>query len=335
MFHDFHLLQAVHSLKSRLDKFKEKDKYHWNFRCPICGDSDKNPNKCRGNIFEGEDTLFFKCFNCSAGYSLQYFLKLHFPDIFTEYQMKKAEERNENKPKVSETILPKPVFAVKDVALPNVKNLESDHITHIYLSLRKIPIDRYSEFYFAENYHDYVNSIRNDGKYSKLPQDERLVAPIKNIEGKIIGCQGRSLDPRNKLRYVTCKFDDNGQLAWNIDKVDKTKPILVFEGIFDALFFDNAIAMVGAQNAEIEKLENTVFILDNEPRSVEIVKKINALIEKGKTICLFADKKFESFKDINEFIINSISQSEILEYIEKNSVRGLEAKMKLLLWKKI
>ena len=41
----------IGTLSVRLDKFVRKDNYTYNFRCPICGDSQTNRNKARGYIF--------------------------------------------------------------------------------------------------------------------------------------------------------------------------------------------------------------------------------------------------------------------------------------------
>ena len=35
-----------------LERFKQKTTNLWNFRCPMCGDSKKHKNKCRGFIYE-------------------------------------------------------------------------------------------------------------------------------------------------------------------------------------------------------------------------------------------------------------------------------------------
>ena len=49
---------------SRLQQFKRKGDYLWNFRCPYCGDSQTNLTKARGYVFRKESNLIYKCHNC-------------------------------------------------------------------------------------------------------------------------------------------------------------------------------------------------------------------------------------------------------------------------------
>ena len=42
-------------ISSRLENFKKKTNTLYNFRCPICGDSEKNPYKARGYLYPSTD----------------------------------------------------------------------------------------------------------------------------------------------------------------------------------------------------------------------------------------------------------------------------------------
>ena len=63
---------------SRLQQFKRKGDYLWNFRCPYCGDSQTNLTKARGYVFRKDSNLIYKCHNCGTGANLNNFLKLGF-----------------------------------------------------------------------------------------------------------------------------------------------------------------------------------------------------------------------------------------------------------------
>ena len=54
-------------VSSRLQKVKA-DLY--NFRCPICGDSQKHKNKARGYMYPVKADMNFKCHNCGASLSI-------------------------------------------------------------------------------------------------------------------------------------------------------------------------------------------------------------------------------------------------------------------------
>ena len=51
-------------VSSRLQKFKKVKSDLYNFRCPICGDSQRNKNKARGYIYPVKGNTNYKCHNC-------------------------------------------------------------------------------------------------------------------------------------------------------------------------------------------------------------------------------------------------------------------------------
>ena len=62
-------------VSSRLQKFKKVKPDLYNFRCPICGDSQKNKSKARGYIYAIKNNANYKCHNCGASLSLNNFIK--------------------------------------------------------------------------------------------------------------------------------------------------------------------------------------------------------------------------------------------------------------------
>ena len=65
-------------LSPRLEKFKKVRDFLYNFRCPHCGDSQKQKWKARGYVYRKKTDLFFKCHNCGVGQSVG---KLNAPKI--------------------------------------------------------------------------------------------------------------------------------------------------------------------------------------------------------------------------------------------------------------
>ena len=60
-------------VSSRLQKFKRVKPNLFNFRCPICGDSQKHKNKARGYFYQVKTNTNFKCHNCGASQSFNNF----------------------------------------------------------------------------------------------------------------------------------------------------------------------------------------------------------------------------------------------------------------------
>ena len=82
----------IELVSSRLPKFKRVKPNLYNFRCPICGDSQKHKNKARGYVYSIKSNTNFKCHNCGASMSLNNFLKTLDPVIHKQYAMEKFKD---------------------------------------------------------------------------------------------------------------------------------------------------------------------------------------------------------------------------------------------------
>ena len=65
----------VNLLSGQLERFTRKRDDLYNFRCPICGDSQTKKHKARGYVYRRENMLFYRCHNCSASMSLANLIK--------------------------------------------------------------------------------------------------------------------------------------------------------------------------------------------------------------------------------------------------------------------
>ena len=91
-------LKYAMMLSNRLDRFKVKNSnpYKINFRCHICGDSQKSKIKARGWLLESNNTHTFTyfCHNCGASQSFNNFLKnidnILYNDYITEKYLEKS-----------------------------------------------------------------------------------------------------------------------------------------------------------------------------------------------------------------------------------------------------
>ena len=79
-------------VSSRLLKFKRVKPNLYNFRCPICGDSQKQKNKARGYIYGIKQNVNYKCHNCGASMSFSNFLKQVDTVLQKQYVMEKFKD---------------------------------------------------------------------------------------------------------------------------------------------------------------------------------------------------------------------------------------------------
>jgi hypothetical protein len=117
--------------------------------------------------------------------------------------------------------------------------------------------------------------------------------------------------------------------------MDHNERIYVTEGPIDSMFIPNAIAVAGAgfDTKFIDAIkDNATLIMDNEPRSKEITKFIEKLIDNNYTVCLWPDTIQE--KDINEMVLTGKSIGSIMDTINTNTFQGMEAKLKFTQWRK-
>jgi hypothetical protein len=131
-------------VSTKLERFKQKSEFLWNFRCPICGDSHKNKLKTRGYFYRRKSDLYFQCHNCGTSLSIGNFLKTIDRSLYREYQLERY--KNENKGNVAtpdfSIAKTKPVFnIVQKINLPTIESLPEDHAAKKYLVDRKIPRD--------------------------------------------------------------------------------------------------------------------------------------------------------------------------------------------------
>ena len=327
----------VSLLGPKLDKFRQKSDYLWNFRCPICGDSYKNKMKMRGYIYRRKSDLFFTCHNCGTNLSFGNLLKSMDKSLYSEYQLERYKNEshgNVTKPDFS-FVQVKPVFNKKPrICLPTVEELPEEHIVKKYVKSRNIPKDKWNQLFFADNFKSFVQEMQPD--YDKSLYDEpRLVIPFYDENNNLLGYQGRAL-VKSKIKYITIKLSEDSKKVFGLNKLDKTGRVYVVEGPIDSLFLKNSIAMMDATlyNA-VPSLGSMdyVFIYDNEPRNKDIIKHMNRTIDLGLNICIWPSEVRDR-KDINEMILSGLSSEFIQAIIDTHTYNGLRAKLEFENWRK-
>jgi transcription elongation factor Elf1 len=319
-------------ISARLPKFKKVKPYLYNFRCPCCGDSQKQKNKARGYLYRVKNNTNYKCHNCGISVSFNSFLKDLDPETHKQYIFEKFKDGKTGKNFAAET--PEDIFKHVETSKPTFKekiviDLPSAFLvsrSKEYLETRAI---FRGEFYYARNFMEFVNTIKPDTFKSTNYGEERIVIPlIRN--NTLIGVQGRALST-NPIKYLTIMLDDDAPKVYGLNTIDKRLPVYVVEGPFDSTFINNSVALCGS-DGEIRDLERSdkVFVYDNEPRNKEIVSRIERCIERGERVVIWPTTIRE--KDINDMVLSGHNVQKI---VESNVYTGLQAKLKFTTWKKI
>ena len=312
-------------VSSRLQKFKKVKADLYNFRCPICGDSQKNKNKARGYMYVVKNNTNYKCHNCGASLSLNNFLKKIDPTLHKQYTLEKFKEGHTGRNFVvdePEFNFKKPIFK-KKIDLP--KAIENSRARE-YLEKRKLDPNN---FYYAERFKWWVNTQKQT--FDTIGRDEsRIIIPMYDTERNFIGFQGRALDS-SPNKYITIMMQDDAPKIYGLDKIRTDAPVYVTEGPFDSTFIPNAIAMCGA-DADVDRwgISNPVYIYDNEPRNREITTRISKTIDANHAVVIWPSNIIE--KDINDMVL---SGHDVIDVLKSNTYSGLEAKVKFNSWKKV
>jgi len=312
-------------ISPRLQKFKKIKSDLYNFRCPICGDSQKNKSKTRGYLYGVKADVNFRCHNCGASMTLSSFIKELDPVVHKQYVFERFKGNHTGRGTVVEE--PKfkfeaPKFAPK-VDLPKA----TEHpAAKGYLEKRSLDA---SKFYYTPTFKKWVNTLVHN-KFSDTKYDEpRIVIPLI-YENQLIGFQGRSLGP-NSVKYITIMLDEAAPKVYGLDTINRKFPVYVVEGPFDSNFVSNSVALCGS-DGDMECLESCdlIYVYDNEPRNKEIVRRIENCIKNDKRVVIWPTNIKE--KDINDMVLGG---HDVMDVLQSNTYSGLKAQLQFNTWKRI
>ena len=312
-------------VSSRLQKFKKVKNNLYNFRCPICGASQKNKNKTRGYLYQVKNNTNFKCHNCGSSMSFNNFIKSIDGALHKQYTMEKFKEGHTGKNFVVESPkleFKKPVFK-KSIDLPKAS---TNQVAREYLEKRKLNPDK---FYYTDRFKWWSNTQKQT--FDTIGRDEpRIIIPLYDEDKNMIGFQGRALD-KSPNKYITIMIQEDAPKIYGLDTIDKKSTVYITEGPFDSTFIRNSIAMCGA-DVDISGwgISNPVYVYDNEPRNREIVKRILKTIDCGNSVVIWPQSIEQ--KDINDMVL---AGHNVMDVLKLNTHSGLQAKIKFNNWKKI
>lgn len=340
---DYVARQFARDIACMLRNYKQTslNPFKINFSCHICGDSAKDAHAARGWFYEHKGAMRYGCFNCGRNFGFSSYLKEYHPEKYREYLLEKHgdREKKEVEPEVDLSKFSKKLPTVKPNIIGNygfrLDTLPDGHPAKVYMVNRKIPVDKLHLFWFTIKWRELANKI-HEGTYKYIQPEPRIVIPIYDESGDISAIQGRALR-KDDLRYVTVKVDEDSNKVYGTERIDKSKRVFFLEGPIDSVFVNNAVAIVGGNMSvnDAPYKGNRAWLLDNEPRSIDTCKRIKRYIDAGESVVLWDKFKYTS-KDVNDMILKEgATIEEINDYVQKNVVSGLVAKMRFAKWCKV
>ena len=321
-------LDYISRIQPRLQQFKKKRDYLFNFRCPVCGDSKKSKTKARAYLYRVKNDMFFKCHNCTASHNLANFIKLVDRPLYDDYIL---ERYKGNKPVSENNLFDKFKTNTKEKlkstplkGLTAFDTLDDEHPAKQYVIKRKLPKDYFNKLYYCDKFQEFVNNLR-PGTFDLLNkhyEHPRMIIPFYDVDNEVFALQGRAFG-KEQPKYLTIKLKENKQKIYGLERADFTKKLYVVEGPIDSLFVDNCLAAAGADiQLPVEK-KDVVFIFDNEPRNKEIIDRMYKMIEKDYMIVIWPEGQKE--KDINDMVVNGKTKEQVQKIISDNTYSGLSA----------
>jgi hypothetical protein len=270
-------------------------------------------------------------------------LSLHEQYIFERYSKGETGHSNYKKPEfnfkwklppgVSKTA-EKTYSCFLDGKYSSITELHEDSEVRKYVLKRQIPDRFLKQIYFVPDFKELIDSVEPENEYGLRRNDQRIVIPFFDVEGKVIALQGRSLGD-STLRYITIKVDKDAPKIFGLDRVDPNQRILVVEAPIDSMFLDNAIATAGASinTKDLHNIgDNLVFVFDNECRKKAIVEDMLKVVEAGEKVCVWPETLKE--KDINDMVLSGKTPTQIMDIIKENTFEGLKAQIAIGQWRR-
>lgn len=311
--------------------------YRSNFRCPLCGDSQKNKFKKRGYILESKGFLVFHCHNACGTIGFDKFLSDNYPDIFAIYRLdllkySHLDQRNPSNEAPQESDNTTPLNVKIDL-----DNFEVNSEASRFVRGRQIPEEFWDDIYYTDKFYEFINSQIEDKFDSKWSDriDKRIVLPLRWFNDEVFGVIGRATDKDNPLRYITIKFDDDKPKIFGLNNINRFEDIICVEGPIDSFFINNAVALAGTDGdpQQVFDVSQVIMALDNQPRARDVLKKYEKYIDLGYRMVIWPSKL--TGKDPNEMILNKeVTSHELNSIIKKNTHSGVMLKIKFNSWRK-
>lgn len=342
-----------------LEKFKDVGNGVFNFRCPICGDSQKDKTKARGYLIDKGENVIYHCHNCGSPEirSLGKLINFLSVSLYQEYKMEKFGDKFKTRNNINPDDYDDPakdLFIDKEILKENnielkkraserllkdcepLSILDKNHKAWEYLKGRHLSDDNIEKLFYLDDINKLTKKI-DAYKDKNFKKSDCILIPFVDFDGIINCIQLRLLDKESKLRYLTLYLNkDKSKAIYGLNYIDPDKTVYACEGPFNSMFLDNAIAFAGAsQSSKInyikERLNSVVIVYDPDYKNNPDVRRaIEKSINDGFSVVLYDDKYFNNDDDINDVVKRlKWSKKELMNYIKSRTFNGLSAKLEL------
>lgn len=301
-----------------------------------------------------EEKQIYKCFSCGAAGNVFTFVSEYENVNFIEAVKIVAEKCGltfkgaiNNKAKIKQN---KTEYEIMDISLKyyqNNLNTELGLKAKEYLNNRKISSTAIKEFDIGlaldQNYslHNLLTSkkydieamvslglVNRNGKYLNDTFINRIIFPIHNLEGEVIGFTGRIYKPEDKeqAKYLNSKESSifkKGQILFNYHRarkeISRKKEVIIVEGNMDAI------------RMSIKGIKNVIALMGTSltKEQVDIIKSLRAKVilmldndNAGETATFTNGNILES-AGLNPFIVRLSGEKDPDEYIIKNGIEAI------------
>lgn len=308
--------------------------------CDICGEGKSYGHKHRLHLYikDTYDTSSIRCFNCDYRSNLYNYLKDYHTDIFDLY-------KREKKGSAFEELKIKTVKRDKPVE-PVIADFDDFNETNETQTLPHLiePIQEFTDLNVevAEYLHNRGIVPLKEWRYApkntsfmfnsvKVTLNDYLIIPLTK-DDKWYGFQ--AIAYKEKKFFVYLLKGNDGYKIWNWYNIDKSKPVYIFESVYDALSsgLDNVIASLGVSisDEKLSELKEPVFCLDNQLADDTSLTESKKYADKGYKIFIWPDGS-SKFKDTNDLRKIDVPLTDIANMIKSNIYSGMTAVLKLKL----
>lgn len=343
-------------VSNQLEHFRQKKAHEFNFRCPICGDSERNKFKARGYVFPVRDGLMFKCHNCGQALPFRALLKIVSRKLYDEYIMERLREDSERartpepqRPEPTNNVVQEPAEALQ-TTFPGVPSLfgvsvTSDQPEHqVYRfakDTRKLPDSAMIRLFATVHARSWLKPLVGIDKVGADDQPKItdgvafLVQPLRLQDGTWYGAQLRGIE---KKEFYTFRWSHAPLKMFGLEAWSPAKLTYIIEGPIDAMFVPNSLSPCGSDMlSAVQVLEEQhiiptstqrVYVWDNEPRNDQIKRHMRTAIKMHEAVVIWP-KHYP--KDINDMVRQGIDVNTALP---KRTFTGLAAELEFSQWQK-
>ena len=346
-------IDSINSIAPQLNLFEWQSHSKAIFRCPLCGDSKKDPSKRRGAFYTMGGPWMFSCFNCdnegNGTTTYRNFLRRFDPAAYEYFRlgrmrdtiqstlnMKKEPERKvvtDTKSSFNE-LFDNSIFD----NLMRLDQLHPEHEAREYVRNRRIPKQAFDRLYYAHDFAQWAIGANPNLMEKDKRSGEGIIIPLINPEGVEFGYQCRFL--KGKFRYMTHTLNTSDVKSFGLDRLKPDGDINVTEGVFDSFYFPNNLASLDGSlhstcNKLVEKygIEKSRFVLwfDFEPDNRDVAKAKRMAVEEGYRVA-FVRKFDATHKDINKIIQMADDPLKALKSLKENAkiLSGTRARLEFM-----